>query len=199
MSEVVGALKELDLVHKKYKIPGRFLASSDVLARWPSELPRSAELDVFYNEYEPSGIKIETGLTPLKLFGMMELNKGQLGYRWINTKEGTVLDEEWPDKNLVIMDDNGGGKPIIAVTDVEKTPVFASYDVVEPFQVAESLADFILAISRMIDIVYGEFNVFDLSDDDDGVSDAFIARLSSEIGPILGEDNAVRFIDYFYG
>ncbi|MNI73958.1 hypothetical protein D3C73_1300060 [compost metagenome] len=96
------------------------------------------------------------------------------------------------------MDDSGGGKPIIAVTDVEKTPVFASYDVVESFQVADSLADFILALSRLVDIVYGRFNIFDLSDDE-GVSSIFLTMLNDEVAPILGEDNAARFIDYFYG
>jgi hypothetical protein len=55
------------------------------------------------------------------------------------------------------MDDNGGGKPVIAVTDLDQTPVYSSYNVVAPFQIADSLADFILALSKMMDIVYGEF------------------------------------------
>ncbi|MNG20628.1 hypothetical protein D3C84_1049000 [compost metagenome] len=76
--------------------------------------------------------------------------------------------------------------------------MFASYDVVQPFQIADSLADFIRALSRLIDIVYGEFNIFDLSDDD-GISDAFLKRLLEEVEPILGEDNTSRFVDYFYG
>lgn len=198
MSDTDGALKELSAVHAKYNLPGRFLASSDLSVRWPAELPRSADLDVFYNDYEPDGVKIETGLTPLKLFDMVALKKAQIGYRWINTTDGAVLSDEWPAQDLVIMDDIGGGKPVIAVTNVEKTPVLASYDAVKPFQIAESLADFILALSRLIDIVYGEFNIFDVSDDD-GISDAFIARLNAEIGPILGEDNRSRFMDYFYG
>jgi hypothetical protein len=75
--------------------------------------------------------------------------------------------------------------------------VYASYDIVAPFQIADSLADFILALSKMMDVVCGEFNVFDLSDD--GVSDAFLTRLQDEIGPILGDENTGRFIDYFYG
>lgn len=198
MSDIRDALRELSLVHSKYQIAGDFLASHDVAVRWPAELPRSPELDIFYNEYEPTAVKIETGITPLKLFDIVSLKKGQLGYRWVNTAEGSVLDDEWPTQNLVIMDDNGGGKPIIAVTDEEKTPVFASYDVMQPFKVAESLADFILALARLIDIVYGEFNIFDVFDDD-GVVDAFMVRLNDEVGLILGEDNKNRFVDYFYG
>lgn len=49
-----------------------------------------------------------------------------------------------------------------------------------------------------MDIVYGEFNIFDLSDDE-SVSGAFLTRLNDEISPILGQDNIARFVDYFYG
>lgn len=129
---------------------------------------------------------------------MAALNKAQTGYRWINSIDGPVLSDEWPSQHVVIMDDMGGGKPIIAVTNTYATPVFASYDVVEPFQIAESLADFIFALSRLIDIVYGEFDIFDVADDD-GISTAFMARLNSEITPVLGEANKDRFVDYFYG
>lgn len=198
MSDIEEALKALRMVHDNYQIAGRFVASKDVAARWPTELPKSAEVDFFFNEYEPVGVKFETGLTPLKLFDIASLKKGQLGYRWINAASREVMNDEWPAQDLVIMDDNGGGNPIIAVTDVDQTPVYASYDVVAPFQIADSLADFILALSKMISIVYGEFNVFDLSDDD-GVSDAFLIRLQDEISPILGDENTCRFVDYFYG
>ncbi|WP_409264965.1 hypothetical protein, partial [Pseudomonas sp. KCJK9000] len=163
MSEIEEALKALQLVHDKYQIAGRFEASKDMKVCWPTELPRSAEVDFLFSEYEPVGVKIETGLTPLKLFDIATLKKGQLGYRWINVASDTELKDEWPTHGLVIMDDNGGGKPIIAVTDADQTPVYASYDVVAPYQIAGSLADFILALSKMIDIVYGEFNIFDLS------------------------------------
>ncbi|MFJ4068949.1 hypothetical protein ACIPW4_27240 [Pseudomonas sp. NPDC089996] len=198
MSDIRDALEALRLVHDKYQIAGRYVTSKDSVARWPSELPRSAEVDVLFSEYEPVGVKIETGFTPLKLFDIASLKKGQFGYRWINVAEGAVLNNEWPDQDLVIMDDNGGGKPVIAVTDVEKTPVYACYDVVPPFQIAESLADFILALSKMIDIVYGDFNIFDLSDDD-GIDDAFLLKLQNAVSPILGDENTGRFVDYFYG
>ncbi len=96
------------------------------------------------------------------------------------------------------MDDRGGGKPIIAVTNVKNTPVLASFDCVEPFKIADSLADFISALTKLIDIVYDEFDIFDISNDD-GISTTFMARVNSEITPILGDDNRRRFVDYFYG
>jgi len=198
MSDIEFALKSLRSVHGKYQIAGQFTASNDSITRWPTNLPRSAEVDLLFREHDPVGVKFDTGLTPLKLFDVASLKKGQLGYRWISTADGQIQSEEWPDQHLVIMDDNGGGKPIIAVTDVGNTPVYASDDVVAPFQIAASLADFILALSRMIDIVYGEFNIFDLSDDD-GIADVFLSKLQNEIRPILGGENTSRFVECFYG
>ncbi|WP_349975510.1 hypothetical protein [Pseudomonas sp. WHRI 8519] len=198
MRDIKDALKELSLVHDKYQIDGFYRALHAAESNWPAELPRSIETDLFYDEYEPCGVRLETGLTPLKMFDLASLKKAQLGYRWVNSAESVVLNDDWPHQDLVIMDDSGGGKPIIAVTDVEKTPVFASYDVVECFQVADSLADFILALARLVDIVYGRFNIFDISSDE-GVSSIFLTLLSEEVTPILGEHNAARFVDYFYG
>jgi hypothetical protein len=108
MSNIDEALKALRLVHDKYQISGSFVASKDAEARWPTELPKSAEVDFLFSEYEPVGVKIETGLTPLKLLDIASLLKGQLGYRWINAANGAVLSDEWPAQDLVIMDDNGG-------------------------------------------------------------------------------------------
>lgn len=198
MDTISDVLKGLSVVHAKHKIPGRFLASDDASTRWPPALPCSVELEAFYNQSEPHGVQIETGLTPLKLFDVIALEKAQTGYRWISNTGGLVLNDEWPAQDVVIMDDRGGGKPIIAVTNIKNTPVLASYDCIEPFKVADSLADFILALTKLIDIVYDEFDIFDISNDD-GISTMFMARVNSEITPILGDDNRRRFVDYFYG
>ncbi|MBD1106703.1 hypothetical protein HXV84_09485 [Pseudomonas amygdali pv. morsprunorum] len=57
---------------------------------------------------------------------------------------------------------------------------------------------FFLALSKLIDIVYGEFDIFEISDDD-GLNDAFVAKIASDLKPILGQENFERFIEYFYG
>ncbi|MFK3909398.1 hypothetical protein ACI2KD_15215 [Pseudomonas monteilii] len=198
MDTISDALKGLSAVHAKHKISGRFLASDDASTRWPPALPCSVELEAFYNQSEPHGVQIETGLTPLKLFDVTALEKAQTGYRWINTTRGLVSNDEWPAQYLVIIDDIGGGKPIMAVTNIKNTPVLASYDCVEPFKIADSLTDFISALTKLIDIVYDEFYIFDISNDD-GISNTFMARVNNEIAPILGDDNRRRFVDYFYG
>jgi len=45
---------------------------------------------------------------------------------------------------------------------------------------------------------YGEFNVFDLGDDE-GLRDVLISRLRDELLRTLGQNNFKRFVDYFYG
>ena len=122
MSDIEIALKELSAVHAKYNLSGRFFASDDVSVRWPAELPHSTELDVFYNGYEPDGVKIETGLTPLKLFDMVALRQAQIGVvmrRWrglikLNTTQhlgsGTVESYSGTVAKLKLDNENARGK-----------------------------------------------------------------------------------------
>jgi hypothetical protein len=198
MIDIITAADELVRVHSKYSLSGNFQRCDQVDVKWPPALARSAELDAFLNGYEPVDVKIETGFTPLKLFSLEFIEKGQMGYKWIDVGSVTKLNEDWGRSFVVVMDDSGGGKPVIAVTDVKYTQIFASYSAVPPFKISDSLADFVFALARLIDIVYGEFNVFDISDDD-GLNSLFVERVSSEISPILGEDNFENFFDYFYG
>ncbi|UNB63047.1 hypothetical protein [Pseudomonas syringae group genomosp. 7] len=93
--------------------------------------------------------------------------------------------------------DSASGDPIIAVTDQENTPIYAAFDAVRPFRIADSMEDFFLAFSKSIDSVYGEFDTFETSDDD-GLNDSFIAKIASDLKPILGQENFERFIEYFY-
>ncbi|MFJ4344796.1 hypothetical protein [Pseudomonas sp. NPDC089401] len=189
------SIEELKTIHAKYGVAGKFNAKCDA---WPHELPSSTELDSLYTLSEPSDVKFETGLTPLKLFSISILRNAQVGYRWVNQYGIKLENEAWSKSYVVIMDDNGGGKPIIAVCNEENTPIFASYDAVAPFKIASSLADFLMALAKTIDIIYGEFHIFDVSDDD-GVSEDFLARMQERVMPILGKENFERYIDYFYG
>ncbi|MEW5547913.1 hypothetical protein [Pseudomonas soli] len=198
MAELSDALKALKNVHGKFGLPGTFISGGRAVSYWPVAIPISAELIEFYNECEPENVKFETGLTPLKLVGLDQLKGAQVGYRWSNTRSGHVLNPGWPQEYVVVMDDSGGGKPIVAVTDEAGTPVYASYDTLSPFKIAESMADFLLALAKLTEIVYGEYNVFDVFDDD-GVVDGFMERLEEDILPIVGLDNFNRFVDYFYG
>ena len=199
MSALDNAFKELRRVHKKFDIEGSFEKSSHANAKWPQTLPRSAETDYFYDNCEPVDVEVETGLTPICFFNLSALEDGQVGYKWDGDSNKTQVNGNWPAQYLVFMDDIGGGKPIIAVTDTPGTPVWASYDVVAPFKIANSLADFLVAFAKTIEIVHGKFDIFDIYNDDDELSPKFVKLLTKEVSPLLGEENFERFFDYFYG
>lgn len=199
MSALDNAFKELPRVHKKFDLEGRFQKNSQTNAKWPQTLPRSAEMEAFYDLCEPVDVEVETGLTPIRFFNLGELENGQVGYKWAGESNKTELNGNWPAQHLVFMDDIGGGKPVIAVTDMPGTPVLASYDAATPFKIADSLADFLLAFAKTVEIVHGKFDIFDIYNDDDELSSKFVKLLNKEVSPLLGEENYARFFDYFYG
>ncbi|MCG8296309.1 hypothetical protein [Pseudomonas entomophila] len=198
MRDLEIALQVLKSAHAKYHLPGVFRSGRGAETDWPASIPAARELVLFYNECEPLGVKLETGLTPLKLMALDDLEKAQVGYRWSNAAGGLVTFAAWPEQHVVIMDDIGGGKPLIAVTGEPGLPVYANYGAGPPFEVAAKFADLLIALARLIDIVHGEFCVFDVFDDD-GVVEAFRSRTQAEIEPVLGAENFGRFFDYFYG
>ena len=199
MSALDNAFKELRRVHKKFDIEGSFEKNNQAHAKWPQSLPRSAETDYFFDNFEPIDVEVETGLTPICFFSLSTLEDGQVGYKWAGESNKTQLNGNWPAQYLVLMDDIGGGKPIIAVTGSPDTPILASYDAVEPFKIADSLADFLLAFAKTIEIVHGKFDIFDIYNDDDELSSKFVKLLTKDVSPLLGEENFTHFFDYFYG
>lgn len=199
MSALDNAFKELRRVHKKFDLEGSFEKNSQANAKWPQTLPRSAEMEAFYDLCEPVDVEVETGLTPIRFFNLDALEDGQVGYKWAGESNKTELNGNWPAQHLVFMDDIGGGKPVIAVTDMPGTPVWASYDAATPFKIADSLADFLLAFAKTVEIVHGKFDIFDIYNDDDELSSKFVKLLNKEVSPLLGEENYERFFDYFYG
>ncbi len=141
----------------------------------------------FYNKnFNPEKLKIETGFTPIKIHSVSELSKAQSGYEYL------------PNNYLVFVDDLGGGKPIIAVIDEGNTSVYASYDVIEPFEIAGSLSGFIFSLAELIDLVYGQYDIFDIADDNDEVKDDFIDELRKRIVPLIDNEGFNAFYDYFY-
>lgn len=187
MRGIKEALKQLAAICKKYSLSGSFSTVSDPDNTFPSNLPRSTDVDFLYKNYNPEKLRIETGFTPIKIHSVSELTKAQNGYEYL------------PDNYLVIGDDLGGGKPIIAVIDEGNSSVYASYDVIEPFQIASSLSGFIFSLAELIDLVYGHYDIFDIADDNDEVKDNFIDELRERIVPLIGNENFNAFYNYFYG
>lgn len=187
VNEIEKALKQFIVICNKYSLSGSFSTVSDLDNTFPSNLPRSTDVDFLYKNYNPENLKIETGFTPIKIHSVNELTKAQNSYEYL------------PDNYLVIGDDLGGGKPIIAVIDEGNSSVYASYDVIEPFQIASSLSGFIFSLAELIDLVYGHYDIFDIADDNDEVKDNFIDELRERIVPLIGNENFNAFYNYFYG
>lgn len=187
VNEIEKALKQFIVICNKYSLSGSFSTVSDLDNTFPSNLPRSTDVDFLYKNYNPENLKIETGFTPIKIHSVSELTKAQNGYEYL------------PDNYLVIGDDLGGGKPIIAVVDEGNSSVYAGYDVIEPFQIASSLSGFIFSLAELIDLVYGHYDIFDIADDNDEVKDNFIDELRERIVPLIGNENFNAFYNYFYG
>lgn len=187
VNEIEKALKKFIIICNKYSLSGSFSTVSDLDNTFPSNLPRSTDIDFLYKNYNPEKLRIETGFTPIKIHSVNELTKAQSGYEYL------------PDNYLVIGDDLGGGKPIIAVIDEGNSSVYASYDVIEPFQIASSLSGFIFSLAELIDLVYGHYDIFDIADDNDEVKDNFIDELRERIVPLIGNENFNAFYNYFYG
>ncbi|WP_081367679.1 hypothetical protein V1609_08530 [Enterobacter kobei] len=187
VNEIEKALKQLIVICNKYSLSGSFSTVNDLDNAFPSNLPRSTEVEFLYKNYNPEKLKIETGFTPIKIHSVSELSKAQNGYEYLL-------------KNyLVIGDDLGGGKPIIAVVDEGSTPIYASYDVIEPFKIAGSLSGFIFSLAELIDLVYGQYDIFDIADDNGEVKQDFIDELRKRIVPRIDNENYDAFYDYFYG
>lgn len=186
-NEIEKALKQLIIICNKYSLSGSFSTVNDLDIAFPSNLPRSTDVDYLYKNYNPEKLKIETGFTPIKIHSVSELSKVQSGYEYL------------PNNYLVFGDDLGGGKPIIAVIDEGKTSVYASYDVIEPLKIAGSLSEFIFSLAELIDLVYGQYDIFDIVDDNDEVKNDFIDELRKRIVPLIGNEGFNAFFDYFYG
>ncbi|POY79463.1 hypothetical protein BKM09_011850 [Pseudomonas amygdali pv. morsprunorum] len=196
MANINEGLDAFCKVHAKHGLAGSINNAPSGGLLWPRNLPTSNEIEALYLR-QPKNIKFETGFTPKKGFDIEHLEKGQVGYLWNSTPSGLVVNDDWPNAHVVFID-SAGGDPIIAVTDQENTPIYAAFDAFRPFRIADSMGDIFLALSKLIDIVYGEFDIFEISDDD-GLNDAFVAKIASDLKPILGQENFERFIEYFYG
>ncbi|MGY5958278.1 SMI1/KNR4 family protein [Kosakonia sp. BK9b] len=187
MSDIKNALEKWVNTCEKHSLTGHFTQVNDLAAFFPANVFCSAELNYFYKNYNPENLIIETGFTPVKIYAASELVKGQTGYRYL------------PANALVIGDDIGGGKPLIAALDEENTPVYANYDVGEPFRIANCFTDFIVSLAELIDLVYGRYQIFDIADDNDEVKQIFKDELAARVSPVIGSENFNAFYDYFYG
>lgn len=194
MGELENAIEDLKRLFEKYGIRGQFVNQVNPFLK---ELPTNHELDFYFENFNPVNVKIDTGASPFKLIDGSDLYKAQLGYRW-NANSGRSIDR-WNSNDIVIGDDMGGGRPIIVRTNIKLNPVFASYEGVTPFEVADSLVNFFKALGLLIDLVYGDYNIFEINNDDESIKEEFTIEIKKRLIPVLGAENSGRLYDYFYG
>ena len=58
---------------------------------------------------------------------------------------------------------------------------------------------FIFSLAELIDLVYGQYDIFDIADDNDEVKKDFMDELKVRVVPFIGDENFNAFYDYFYG
>lgn len=201
MRALEQALAQLAETHRQYNVSGQFTsAPSDTFQQqWPDAIPSSSELDYYLCHYEPSDVVVETGFAPIMLWSIDQLRQALIGYRWVGMSEPFAESDTWRADFVIIADDIGKGNPIIVATSEKGTPVYAGYDAGEPFLIASTLADFVVALALLIEIVYGSFEIFEITDDDSIVLPEFEKQLKTAIEPILGAELFANFYDYFYG
>lgn len=201
MKTLEQALSTFVETHRTFKIPGHFAPiQPDIFKQqWPENIPSSVELDIYMGHYQPHDVLVETGFAPILFWSVDQLQQALIGYRWVGKSEPFEESDTWPPHWVIIADDLGKGNPILVDTNQEGTPVYAGYDAGEPFLIASNLADFFVAMSTLIEVVYGLFEIFEITDDDSVVLPEFDARLKAAIEPILGAELFVHFYDYFYG
>lgn len=201
MGALEQALAQLAETHQQYEVSGQFTSvpPDTFQQQWSDTIPSSSELDYYLRHYEPSDVVVETGFAPLVLWSIDQLQQALIGYRWVGMSEPFAESDTWRADFVIIADDIGKGNPIIAATSEKGTPVYAGYDVGEPFLIASTLADFVVALALLIEIVYGSFEIFEITDDDSIVLPEFEKQLKTAIEPILGADLFANFYDYFYG
>ncbi|MDI3139401.1 hypothetical protein [Enterobacter kobei] len=83
MDEIEKAFKQLIVICNKYSLSGSFRTVKDLDNAFPSNLPRSTEVEFLYENYNPEKLKIETGFAPIKLHSVSELLKAQNGYEYL--------------------------------------------------------------------------------------------------------------------
>ena len=79
VNEIEKALKKFIIICNKYSLSGSFSTVSDLDNTFPSNLPRSTDVDFLYKNYNPEKLRIETGFTPIKIHSVSELTKAQNG------------------------------------------------------------------------------------------------------------------------
>lgn len=196
MNNIDKSIVNLIVICEKYGVEVAF-AHTDAV--YPSELPNNKFINEFYEKNNPVNCTLDMGSSLLKLFRMEELLKKQEGYRWLAGDEKKTLLQTWSFDHVVIADDIGGGKPIIAEIREDTTLIYGSYDGSEPFFIASSLSNLINALSSIVDIINHKYKVYEIYDENEEIVEDFKVDFFKSLESILNEECSKNLFDYLYG
>ncbi|WP_271827888.1 hypothetical protein [Commensalibacter communis] len=158
----------------------------------PSYLHNNDILIELYNQFDLSNLIVETGMSSLSFIDYSNLKQRNNTYSFSSLQEKDYI---------ILIEKVGGGEPILLNFRENVSPViYATYDVFEPFKIADNLSQFINALTVIVDIVYNEYAIYEIytNDDCDELKPDILPKVKMKLFPILGE-NAGNFMKYFYG
>ena len=194
MNTIASGMENLIAQHRAYALSGQFSPGS---VSWPWAGPANPDILAFYRHYNPVDVLIETGLTPLRFHNTATLAAAQTAYSPRGNE--ALPPAHWPVNSLVIMDDIGGGRPIIAELRSEQTLIWAQHEAGTLLRIAASLPALLHALAAMVDLIYGKYQIFEVFDADGEVSGAFSEDFCSATSPFLGAEGSLHFFEYLYG
>lgn len=187
---VIKAFMKLSDVLKKHD-NGRYIAAT-IKNIDPAVLHNNVCLMDFYRQFELKDFTVHTGVASLAFIDYRNLKERNAVYAFTSLKK-----QEY----LVFSEQSGGGNPVLFnFKDDDNTPtIYAAYDVVEPFKIANSFHQFTEALTALAEIVYKEFNIYEIytNDDCDEIKPAFFTSINTRLPIILG-DNTENFMRYFF-
>ncbi|CAI3922299.1 unnamed protein product [Commensalibacter communis] len=158
----------------------------------PSYLHNNDILIELYNQFDLSNLIVETGVSSLSFIDYSNLKQRNNTYSFSSLQEKDYI---------IFIEKVGGGEPILLNFRENVSPaIYATYDVFEPFKIADNLSQFINALTVIVDIVYNEYAIYEIytNDDCDELKPDLLPKVKMKLFPILGE-NAGNFMKYFYG
>jgi len=191
-SDILEILEKGGLVEKGDLECGFFLKSK---VAWPSSLPSTKALRVYFEQYGPQvGTFVEVGTSIVDFISLEDLTRRQMGYRSI---EDGVPAPGWNQEHVLIATYNDDA--IMVNTGNVQTEVLAAYANWNPAVIASSLGEFFEAVYAVMDIVYNKFNFEVLNEETCEPLEDYMREVEVALKSILSESHRINFIRFFYG
>lgn len=191
-SDLMERLEKGGLVEKGDHECGFFLKSK---VAWPSSLPSTKALRVYFEQYGPQvGTFVELGTSIVGFISLEDLTRRQMGYRSI---EDGVPAPGWNQEHVLIATYNDDA--IMVNTGNVQTEVLAAYESGDPEMIASSLGEFFEAVYAVLDIECNKFNSDVLDEETYELREDYMREVEVVLKSILSESHSINFIDFFYG